>query len=108
MGMLANRLRKNFRHLRKWARRHQIECFRVYDHDIPEWPLSVDYLAGHACLRAGQSDADNLPEAVAEVCEGLELKPEHCYGLELERPGCGVCRGPVRGLDPRQFHVVDW
>jgi len=40
--MLANRLQKRFRHLRKWARRCGIEAFRLYDRDIPEIPLALD------------------------------------------------------------------
>jgi len=40
--MLANRLQKRFRHLRKWARRTNIEAFRLYDNDIPEVPLVLD------------------------------------------------------------------
>jgi len=40
--MLANRLQKRYRHLRKWARRTNIEAFRLYDNDIPEIPLVLD------------------------------------------------------------------
>ncbi len=40
--MLANRLEKQYKHLRKWARRTGVSCFRLYDKDIPEIPLAVD------------------------------------------------------------------
>lgn len=40
--MLENRLRKRHRHLRKWARRRQVSCYRLYDRDIPEIPLAID------------------------------------------------------------------
>jgi len=40
--MLANRLRKNLRKLRRWVKREQITCYRVYDADLPEYALSVD------------------------------------------------------------------
>ena len=40
--MLANRLKKRFRHLHKWARRSNIDAFRLYDNDIPEIPLVLD------------------------------------------------------------------
>jgi 23S rRNA G2069 N7-methylase RlmK/C1962 C5-methylase RlmI len=40
--MLANRLRKKQRHLRKWAKRNQITCYRVYHLDVPEIPFSID------------------------------------------------------------------
>jgi 23S rRNA (cytosine1962-C5)-methyltransferase len=40
------RLAKRFKHLAKWARRQGIEAFRVYDRDIPEIPLVIDWYAG--------------------------------------------------------------
>ncbi|MFP4162206.1 MAG: class I SAM-dependent methyltransferase [Ectothiorhodospira sp.] len=42
----TNRLHKNLRHWSRWARRRGIECFRVYDRDIPEYPVAVDVYAG--------------------------------------------------------------
>jgi len=41
--MLANRLQKRFRHLKKWAQRTGAGAFRLYDRDIPEIPLVLDY-----------------------------------------------------------------
>jgi 23S rRNA (guanine2445-N2)-methyltransferase / 23S rRNA (guanine2069-N7)-methyltransferase len=38
----ANRLAKNLKHLRKWAQREDIHCFRAYDRDIPEYAVAVD------------------------------------------------------------------
>lgn len=40
--MFANRLAKNFKHISKWARRQGITCFRIYDHDIPQFPFAID------------------------------------------------------------------
>ncbi len=40
--LFANRLEKQYRHLRKWARRTGVSCWRLYDKDIPEIPLAVD------------------------------------------------------------------
>jgi 23S rRNA G2069 N7-methylase RlmK/C1962 C5-methylase RlmI len=40
------RLAKRFKHLAKWARRQGIEAFRVYDRDIPEISLVIDWYAG--------------------------------------------------------------
>jgi 23S rRNA (cytosine1962-C5)-methyltransferase len=40
--MFVNRLEKQYRHLRKWARRTGTTCYRLYDKDIPEIPLAVD------------------------------------------------------------------
>lgn len=40
--LFSNRLAKRYRALRKWARRNEISCYRVYDRDIPEIPLALD------------------------------------------------------------------
>ena len=49
--MFLNRVAKNYRHLRKWARRAGIECFRIYDRDIPELPFALDVYGQRAQLQ---------------------------------------------------------
>lgn len=44
--MLANRVRKMERHTGKWARRNGVSCYRIYDADIPEFPLAIDRYEG--------------------------------------------------------------
>lgn len=39
----ANRLRKNLRHRQRWAKREQVSCYRIYDADLPEYALAIDY-----------------------------------------------------------------
>ncbi|MGN8162457.1 bifunctional 23S rRNA (guanine(2069)-N(7))-methyltransferase RlmK/23S rRNA (guanine(2445)-N(2))-methyltransferase RlmL [Pantoea sp. 22096] len=38
----ANRLRKNVKKLEKWARQEGIECYRIYDADLPDYNVAVD------------------------------------------------------------------
>lgn len=40
--LLANRLRKRKKHLHRWARKNNVSCYRIYDKDIPEIPLTID------------------------------------------------------------------
>jgi 23S rRNA (guanine2445-N2)-methyltransferase / 23S rRNA (guanine2069-N7)-methyltransferase len=40
--MFANRLRKNLQRLDPWAERAGIDCFRVYDADMPEYAFAID------------------------------------------------------------------
>lgn len=40
--LFGNRLRKKYKELRKWARKNRITCYRLYDRDIPEIPVSLD------------------------------------------------------------------
>ncbi|MBC6994759.1 class I SAM-dependent methyltransferase [Neolewinella lacunae] len=38
----ANRLRKMARHYDKWARRQELEAYRIYDADLDEFPITID------------------------------------------------------------------
>jgi 23S rRNA (guanine2445-N2)-methyltransferase / 23S rRNA (guanine2069-N7)-methyltransferase len=38
----ANRLRKNVKKLEKWAKQQGIECYRLYDADLPDYNVAVD------------------------------------------------------------------
>ncbi len=40
--MFKNRLTKVYRHLQKTARRQNISCYRIYDHDLPEFPFIIE------------------------------------------------------------------
>ena len=40
--MIQNRLEKNFKKLLPWSEKYQIEAYRLYDRDIPEYPFIVD------------------------------------------------------------------
>ena len=42
----ANRVDKNLKRLAKWAKRENIGCYRIYDADIPEYNVAVDYYDG--------------------------------------------------------------
>jgi 23S rRNA (guanine2445-N2)-methyltransferase / 23S rRNA (guanine2069-N7)-methyltransferase len=40
--MFANRLRKNLKLMDSWAGREHIDCYRVYDADMPEYAFAID------------------------------------------------------------------
>jgi 23S rRNA (guanine2445-N2)-methyltransferase / 23S rRNA (guanine2069-N7)-methyltransferase len=40
--MFANRLKKNYKHLKKWARKNDVTCYRVYDADVPQYAVAID------------------------------------------------------------------
>ena len=44
--MFANRLRKNFKNLRRWAKQNNVSCYRLYDADLPEYAVAVDLYQG--------------------------------------------------------------
>jgi 23S rRNA (guanine2445-N2)-methyltransferase / 23S rRNA (guanine2069-N7)-methyltransferase len=40
--MVANRLRKNLRKLKKWRENTGSDCYRIYDADLPEYAAAID------------------------------------------------------------------
>ena len=42
LAALSNRVGKTQRHLSKWAHREGLEAYRLYDRDMPEFPLLID------------------------------------------------------------------
>ena len=80
--ILANRLRKRFRHLSKRFKRQGIDCFRLYDWDIKEVRAVVDWYAGHAVIAEYvrmQTGPDWLSQMAKAVAEALELPQEKVH-----------------------------
>lgn len=96
-AMFENRLKKNSKHLRKWAKRENVHCYRLYDADLPEYALAIDLY--HAKTSAN-SDAEvyinvqeyeapasidkktaqrRLNEALSICVEALEIDQDHLF-----------------------------
>ncbi len=60
--MLGNRLRKRAKHLRKWARRQGVSCYRLYDRDIPEIALVIDWYEGRLHIARYRADGEAEPD----------------------------------------------
>ena len=73
--MFVNRVRKNARHLGKWAKRDHVTCYRVYDRDIPEVPVTLDTYEGALVLndyRIEQDDVAWLDALAAAAKQALD------------------------------------
>jgi 23S rRNA (cytosine1962-C5)-methyltransferase len=87
--MLADRVKKRYRHLRKRYAKQNIEIFRLYDWDIPEIRAVVDWYAGHLVMgeySRKQSTPDWLPLMGKFVADALEV-PEEKVHLKIRRAG---------------------
>lgn len=45
-----NSIRKNYRHIKKFAKRTKTNCFRIYDGEVSSYPLAIDFYAGKFCV----------------------------------------------------------
>lgn len=80
--ILANRVRTRFRHLSRRFKRENIDCFRLYDWDIPEVRAVVDWYAGHVVVAEYerlQTGPDWLPKMAAAVAQALGVAPEKTH-----------------------------
>ncbi|GAB6034018.1 bifunctional 23S rRNA (guanine(2069)-N(7))-methyltransferase RlmK/23S rRNA (guanine(2445)-N(2))-methyltransferase RlmL [Galenea microaerophila] len=41
--MVANRIKKNLKSLKSWVKQNEIHAYRVYDADLPEYALAIDF-----------------------------------------------------------------
>jgi formamidopyrimidine-DNA glycosylase len=90
--MFANRLRKNLRHLGRWARREEVTCWRVYDADLPEYAVAVDRYEDAVHVQEYQAPQTVDPEraearlrdAMAVVPSVLEVDPAQVF-LKVRR-----------------------
>lgn len=93
LQMFRNRLTKMFRHISKLARRQSVTCYRVYDHDLPEFPFCIElyedkvYLAEYK-RRHGMTDEEHiawLESCVPVISEVLEVPDERIYFRQRQR-----------------------
>jgi 23S rRNA (guanine2445-N2)-methyltransferase / 23S rRNA (guanine2069-N7)-methyltransferase len=99
-----NRLRKNLRHLSKWARREGVTCWRVYDSDLPDFAVAVDlYDCTDGVRRVVVSEYEapseidpvaagvRLTQAVSGVAEVLDTPPSEVR-LKVRRHQKGIAQ----------------
>ncbi len=115
--MFENRLRKNWKQLSQWARADGVDCFRVYDADMPEYSFAIDHYGDGESNRwvvvqeyAPPKTIDvqaarwRRREALAVIPHVLELAPERMFFRE-RRPQKGGGQYEKVG-EERAFEIV--
>lgn len=85
--MFQNRLEKVFRHSAKQARRLGVSCWRLYDHDLPEFPLMIEvyekkvYVAEYKRKHSLSEEAHDawLQHCLAIIATVLQVHPTDVY-----------------------------
>lgn len=80
--MLANRVKKRFKHLIRRFTRENIDVFRLYDWDIPEIRAVVDWYGGHLVVgeyMRRQSIPEWLPLMSRAVADALNIPAEKVH-----------------------------
>jgi 23S rRNA (guanine2069-N7)-methyltransferase len=94
--MFANRLQKVYRHISKQAKRLGVTCFRVYDHDLPDFPFCIEvyedklYVAEYS-RRHRMSDDEHqqwLRESLNVISSVFEIQAGDIFlRLRKRKPG---------------------
>ncbi len=93
LQMFRNRLLKMFRHISKLAKRQGITCYRIYDHDLPEFPFCIElyedkvYLAEYQ-RRHGMSEEEHeawLESCVPVISGLLDVPDDRIYFRQRRR-----------------------
>jgi len=91
--MFQNRLLKVYKHRSKQAKRMHISCYRLYDKDLPEFPVSIDVYGEKVCLSeyrakhhlTEEEHLDWLDGTAATIGEVLQIADENIYTKERRR-----------------------
>jgi 23S rRNA (guanine2445-N2)-methyltransferase / 23S rRNA (guanine2069-N7)-methyltransferase len=115
--MFANRLRKNLKAARDWARREGVDCYRIYDADMPEYSFAIDWYSDggdqswvvvqeYAPPRTVDVAAARMRrrEVFATLPEVLSVSRESIFFRE-RRPQKGTSQYE-KVAEEREYHVV--
>jgi 23S rRNA (cytosine1962-C5)-methyltransferase len=113
--MFRNRLTKMYKHRSKQAKRQEIACYRVYDHDLPEFPFCIElyedrlYLAEYL-RRHGMTDEEHevwLDECLAIIHEVTGIPVGNMFVRQRKR--MSHREGQYEKLDAKQefFTVLE-
>ena len=111
-GDFVNRLRKNLRHLSRWAEREGVSCYRLYDADLPEYAVAVDRYEQwlHVQEYAPPPTVDSakarerLEQVMATLPAVLEIPPDHIF-LKVRQRQKGANQYQKQAAQGR-FHEV--
>jgi len=90
--MFQNRLAKVFRHISRQARRLHVSCYRVYDHDLPEFPFCIEiyedklYVAEYKRQHGFTEEQhdDWIKKSIEVMSEVFHVYPENIF-LKLRK-----------------------
>ena len=81
-SMFANRIKKNKKKWGRWAKRNGIECYRIYDADIPEYHVAVDRYGPKAVVHIFQKERDADDDRAKQRVQDVLLTLPEALGID--------------------------
>ena len=82
--MFANRIVKNRKRLSSWVKREQVDCYRVYDADMPEYSVAVDIYGEHVHVAEYQAPKHVSVEAAERRLDEIRSALPAALGVTAE------------------------
>ena len=80
--MFANRIKKNKKKWGRWAKRSGIECYRIYDADIPEYNVAVDRYQSKAVVHIFQKERDADDDRAKQRVQDVLMTLPEALGID--------------------------
>lgn len=113
--MFANRLTKNSKHLRKWARKQPTTAYRVYDADLPEYAVAIDVYGDHVHVQEYAAPKEiSVDKALARLDDVMALIPQvlgvpaENVALKLRQRQRGKQQYEAYGKQKKRFQVSEF
>ena len=98
-----NCIRKNYQHIRKWAKRTETNCFRIYDRHMHHYPLAIDFYAGRYAVQYFSPDRDQ-PDPPDVLIQEVEQTLAQLLGAQ---PSSIFWRNRIRRAKTEQYEKAD-
>lgn len=113
--MFRNRLQKVFRHLSRQAKRLSVSCYRVYDHDLPEFPCCIEFYGNHLYVaeylrRHSMNDSDHelwLEKTLMLISEVLQVPNDKIFLKLRQRKAGRLGQYKKTGTELHEFIVEE-
>lgn len=111
---ILNRLKKNAKHLGRWARKNNVQAYRLYDADIPEYSAAIDIYKDWVQVQEYQAPSsieigkarqrfDLLVDVIPEV---LEIDKSRII-VKTRRQQKGLSQYEKQGNERHEFTVEE-
>ncbi|QIW10160.1 bifunctional 23S rRNA (guanine(2069)-N(7))-methyltransferase RlmK/23S rRNA (guanine(2445)-N(2))-methyltransferase RlmL [Francisella sp. LA112445] len=109
----SNKLKKNIKSLKPWLKQAGVECYRLYDADIPTFAVAVDIYGEHVFLQEYRADAtidqniakQRFYQAIYQIHNTLGIAYENIHTRVRQRQ-----KGKKqyqKENDKNNFHVIN-
>lgn len=110
--MFQNRLAKVQKHLGKLAKRQRLSCYRVYDHDLPEFPFLIEFYENKLYVaeyrrRHGMTEEEHdlwMEQSLQVISQALNISPGDIF-LKLRQRKAGRL-GQYQKVDETRHEFV--